>query len=133
VGKPVFCQIPTFQPQYNVHDYQHRIYSRYCKSTCAQASACAYLKVHLHKIFDFCFFFIKAPTRCSDSYPKFVSNIKSNSPRYLNYSSLCVDSINVELIFASSYLQTFRILWLILAPFQHLMVNFSIFCPFKGA
>jgi hypothetical protein len=34
-----------------------------------------------------------------DSYPKFASNIKSNSQGYLNYSSLCVDSVNAELIF----------------------------------
>jgi hypothetical protein len=57
------------------------------------------LKVHLHEIFDFCFFSSKAPTWSPDSYPKFVSNIKSNSPRYSNYSSLCVDSFNTELIF----------------------------------
>jgi hypothetical protein len=57
------------------------------------------LKVHLHEIFDFFFFSSKAPTRSPDSYPKFVSNIKSNSPRYSNYSSLCVDSVNVELFF----------------------------------
>jgi hypothetical protein len=58
-----------------------------------------YLKVHLHEIFCFCFFSSKAPNRSPDSYPKFVLNIKSNSPRYSNYSSLCVDSVNVELIF----------------------------------
>ncbi len=58
-----------------------------------------YLKVHLHEIFDFCFFSSKAPTWSPDSYPKFVSNIKSNSPRYSIYSSLCVDSVNAELIF----------------------------------
>jgi hypothetical protein len=50
------------------------------------------------------FFSSKAPTRSPDSYPKFISNIKSNSPRYSNYSSLCFDSVNVELFFASSYI-----------------------------
>ncbi len=57
------------------------------------------LKVHLHEIFYFCFFSLKAPTWSPDSYLKFVSNIKSNLPRYSNYSSLCVDSVNAELIF----------------------------------
>jgi hypothetical protein len=45
------------------------------------------------------YFSSKAPIWSHDSYPKFVSNIKSNSPRYSNYSSFCVDSINAELIF----------------------------------
>ncbi len=54
------------------------------------------LKVHLHEIFYFCFFSSKAPTWSSDSYPKFVSNITSISPRYSHYSSLCIDSVDVE-------------------------------------
>jgi hypothetical protein len=50
---------------------------------------------------DFCllFFSSKTPTWSTDSYPKFFWNIKSNSPRYSNYSSLCVDSVNAELFF----------------------------------
>ncbi len=90
------------------------------------------LKVHLHKIFDFCFFSSKALTRSPDSYPKFVSNVKSNSPRYSNYSSLCVDSVNVELFFASNYIQTLSILQLILAPFEHFMDNFLYPIPLKA-
>ncbi len=57
------------------------------------------LKVHLHEIFYSCFFSSKAPTWSPDSNPKFISNIKSNSPRYSNHLSLCVDSVNAELIF----------------------------------
>ncbi len=57
-----------------------------------------HLKVHLHEIF-YLFFSSKAPTWSPYSYPKFVSNIKSNSPRYSNYLSLGVDSVNAELIF----------------------------------
>jgi hypothetical protein len=38
----------------------------------------------------------------------------------------------VELFFASSYIQTFSILWLILAPFEHFMDNFFISYPFIG-
>ncbi len=45
------------------------------------------------------FFSSKAPTWSPDSYPELVSNVKSNSLRYSNYSSLCVDSVNVKLIF----------------------------------
>ncbi len=56
------------------------------------------LKVHLHEIFYF-FFSSKAANWSLDSYPKFVFNIISNSPRYSNYSALCVDSVNAELIF----------------------------------
>ncbi len=91
------------------------------------------LKVHLHEIFDFCFFSSKTPTWSPDSYPKFVSNIKSNSTRYSNYSSLCVDSVNAELFFASSYIKTVNIFWLTLAPFEQFIVNFSKSYSFKGA
>ncbi len=90
------------------------------------------LKVHLHEIFYFCFFPSKGPTWSPDSYPKFVSNIKANSPRYSNYSSLCVDSVNAELIFASNYIKTVNIFWLIWAPFEHFIVNFYKYYPFKG-
>ncbi len=79
------------------------------------------------------FFSSKAPARSSDSYPKFVSTIKLNSPRYSNYSSLCFESVNVDLIFSSNYIQTFSILWLILAPFEYFIDNFSLSYPFKGA
>jgi hypothetical protein len=79
------------------------------------------------------FFSSKAPTRSPVSYPKFVLNTKSNLPRYLNYSSLRVDSVNVELVFASSYIQTFSIIWLIMARIDHFMINFSVSYPFKGA
>ncbi len=78
-------------------------------------------KSTLAQDFLFLFFFIKAPHWSPDSNPKFVSNIKLNSPRYLNYSAFCIDSVNVELLFASSYIQTFNIFWLILAPFEHFM------------
>ncbi len=44
-------------------------------------------------------FLSKAPTWSPESYPKFVLNIKSSSPRYSNYLSLCIDSVNAELIF----------------------------------
>jgi hypothetical protein len=54
------------------------------------------LKVHLHEIFDFWFFSSKVSTWSPDSHPKFVSNIKSNSPRYSKYLTLRVDSVNVE-------------------------------------
>jgi hypothetical protein len=52
------------------------------------------LKVHMHEIFS-----SKAPTWALDSYPKFVLNIKLNLPKYSNYLSLSVDSVNAELIF----------------------------------
>jgi hypothetical protein len=42
---------------------------------------CGVLKVHLHEIFYFCLFSSsKSPTCSPDSSPKFVLNIKSNSP-----------------------------------------------------
>ncbi len=71
------------------------------------------LKVHLHEISASVFFISKASTRSPVSYPKFVLVIKSNSLKYLNYSSLCVDSVNVELIFCFK-LHT---------NFQHFMVD----------
>jgi hypothetical protein len=57
------------------------------------------LKGTLARDFLLLFFSSKATTWSPDSYPKFISNIKSNSPRYSNYSALCVDSVNAELIF----------------------------------
>lgn len=56
-------------------------------------SICTVLKVYLHKIFGFCFFPIKAPAWLHDSYHEFISKIKSNSPRYLNYLSLMLIQI----------------------------------------
>jgi hypothetical protein len=92
------------------------------------------LKVHLHEIFDFCFFSSKTPTWSPDSYPKFVSNLKSNSPRYSNYSSLCVDSVNAELnsCFMLQYIKNVNIFWLMLAPFEHFIVNFSKSYPLQA-
>jgi hypothetical protein len=58
--------------------------------------SCLCLKVHLHEIFDLWFFSSKEPTWSPDSYPKFVSNIMSNSPRYSKYSTLRVDSVHGE-------------------------------------
>jgi hypothetical protein len=78
------------------------------------------------------FFPSKVPTWSPDSYPKLIWKIKSNLMRYSNYSSLCVDSVIAGLNFASSYIKTFRIFWLILAPFEHFMVNFSKSYPYKG-
>jgi hypothetical protein len=60
---------------------------------------CMHLKVHCTRFLTSVFFSSKAPTWSPDSYPKFVLNIKSNLPRYSNYLSLCVDSVNAELIF----------------------------------
>ncbi len=57
------------------------------------------LKGTLARDFLLFFFFIKSNRLVYDSYPQLVSNIKSNLPRYSNYSSLCVDSVNAELIF----------------------------------
>jgi hypothetical protein len=54
-----------------------------------------YLKGLLHEIFYF--FSSKAPILSPDSYPKFILNLKSNSPRYSNYLSLCIDSVNILL------------------------------------
>ncbi len=107
-----------------------------CMSMTHIHSACPWppdLKVHLHEIFDFCFFPSKAPTWSPDLYPKFVSIIKSNPPRYSNYSSLCVDSVNAELIFCFKLIKTVNIFWLVLASFEHFIVNFSKYYPFKGA
>jgi hypothetical protein len=57
------------------------------------------LKGTLARNFWLLFFSSKAPSRSPNSCPKFVSTIKSNSQRYSNYSSLSVDSVNLELIF----------------------------------
>jgi hypothetical protein len=51
-----------------------------------------------------------------DSYPKIVLNIKSNSMRYSNYSSLCVDSVNEELMFCFK----------LYTNFQHFLVDIGI-------
>jgi hypothetical protein len=90
--------------------------------------------VHLHDIFSLLFFFSsKAPTQSPDSYPKFVSNIKSNSPRYSNYSSLCVDSYKEEVIFCFKLHTNYQHFMVDICPNEHSMVNFSISYPFKGA
>ncbi len=52
--------------------------------------------------------------------------------RYSNYLSFCVESVNVELIFASSFIKTFHSFWLTLALFEHFMVNFSKSYPLKA-
>ncbi len=78
-----------------------------------------------HETFYFSFLYIsKVPIWSPDSNPKFVMNKKSNSPRYSNYSSLCVDSVKAELIFSLKLHKTFGIFLVILVPFEHFMVHF---------
>ncbi len=92
-----------------------------------------YLKGTLAWDFLLLFFFpSKAPTWSPDSYPKFVYNIKVNLPRYSNYSSLCVDSVNAELIFCCKlYKNCYHFLVDIGPIFVHFIVSFSKSYPFK--
>ncbi len=57
------------------------------------------LQEHLHGIFNL-WFFMKAPTWSPDSYPKFVSDIKSILPRYSNSMPIpCILSIRGIILF----------------------------------
>ncbi len=79
-----------------------------------------YLKVNLHQIFYFCFFSIKSPHSVPWFIPYFVLNIKSKSPRYSNHLSLCVDSVNMELIFSFKLHTNFH-------HWPHLNISWIIF------
>jgi hypothetical protein len=52
--------------------------------------------LHFHKIFDLQLVWSKEATRSRDSYPKFVTNIKSNLPRYCEYESLPSNWVNAD-------------------------------------
>jgi hypothetical protein len=88
VRPPLLLRVPS---PLNLHTFDER-----CENFWKKLE----LKGTLARDFWLLFFFSsKAPTWSPDSHPKFVSNINLNSLRYSNYSSLCVDWLNAELIF----------------------------------
>jgi hypothetical protein len=57
------------------------------------------LKLHLHEIFELCFFPEKQPPGSADSDPRTFSNINSNSTRYLNLKIIPREIILTIIIF----------------------------------
>ncbi len=90
-GCPVLAVLSWPYIDARARNYEREIKKRKCTSMKNRGA-------RKRAIFYFCFF-IKSTHLVPWSYPTFVLNIKSNSPRYSNYSSLCVDSVNAKLIF----------------------------------
>jgi hypothetical protein len=94
---------------------------------------CLALKVHLHEIFYFFFFFINSTRLVPWFIPeiRFEYKIKFAKIFKLFVTLRWFSSCKVNFCFKLH--QTFSIFWLMLAPFDHFMVNFSKSYPFKGA